>query len=146
MFEGGVLSLDLSRRWRAGGDSIRSGKLRGERGDHAPRAAAGRHTSRRRLWNVKTTTPYYELRLVAALVFSHFWFPVFLLVCAVPWGVSLFCSGITRSCCEVLVVTLFFLCWWFTSVLWIAIGPCNIVNGIRGIRTPHLVSRDRKMK
>ena len=36
--------------------------------------------------------------------------------------------------------------WIITSVLCFAIGPCNIVNGIRGIRAPHLVSRDRKMK
>ena len=54
MFEGGFLVAAMACRW---GVVVRSGTLRGEEGDHAPRAAAGRHTSRRRLWNVKTTTP-----------------------------------------------------------------------------------------
>ena len=49
-------------------------------------------------------------------------------------GANRFCPAYARSI------------WIITSVLCYAIGPCTIVNGIRSIRTPHLVSRDRKMK
>ena len=56
MFEGGFTCRGDGVL--AGRGLVRSGTLRGERGTtHAPRAAAGRQTSRRRLWNVKTTTP-----------------------------------------------------------------------------------------
>ena len=57
----------------------------------------------------------YELGLVWALLISQFWFMFTLLLCTVPGFGSLLCSGIARSCCEALVVTLFFLSWWFAA-------------------------------